>query len=223
MFDRAEETYVQQEGQLELHPHFVTPIYVSHRPEFLDQTRKASLDSLNKVRKIKPIDDMYPSIMSESLIDSPYLKEFSEYIGQTSWGILNEQGFAMQDYRVLFSEMWAQEHHKYSSMEQHIHGLGAQIVGFYFMDVPENSSKVLFHDPRISRLQGGLPESNTPQVTIASSVINYDPKPGMVIFTNAWLAHAFSKHASTLPFRFIHFNIVAAPTGQVTAPEVEII
>ena len=223
MLQPTEQAVAQHGGQLELHPHFVTPIYVSYRPDFLPSVRKASIESLDVVRKIRPNNDMNPSVMSEDLMGNPALDSFSEYAGMSAWNILSEQGYQMQDFRVQFSELWAQEHHKYSSMDQHIHGLGAQIVGFYFMDVPEKSSNAVFHDTRSGCLQGNLPRFPTNEVKISSNAVNYEPEPGMFIFTNAWLAHSFTKHASESPLRFIHFNLIAAPVTQQGLPKVEVI
>ena len=113
----------------------------------------------------------------------------------------------MQDKVTTFTEMWTQEHHKHSAMEQHVHGFGAQIVGFYFLDVPENSSRVVFHDPRAGKVQCDLPQQDMNQATIASSMINFEAKPGLLIFANAWLAHSFTRHAADKPMKFVHFNL----------------
>jgi hypothetical protein len=59
-----------------------------------------------------------------------------------------------------------------------------------------------------------LPQSNVSQATVASSMINFEPKPGLMIFSNAWLAHSFTRHASEKPIKFVHFNL----TVQQNAP-----
>jgi hypothetical protein len=108
---------------------------------------------------------------------------------------------------TFFTEMWTQEHHKHSLMEQHVHGNGAQLVGFYFLETPENCSKALFYDPRPGKVQVNLPEADMGQVTPASNAMGIEAKPGTLIFANAWLPHGFTRHASDKPIRFVHFNI----------------
>ena len=125
-----------------------------------------------------------------------------------------EQGYAMDNFLIGFTEMWTQEHHKHSAMDQHIHGFGAQIVGFYFLEAPEGSSRVVFHDPRASKLPIDLPETDMTKATIASKMINFEPKPGLLIFANAWLAHAFTRHAADKPIKFVHFNLIAQMAQQ---------
>jgi len=84
--------------------------------------------------------------------------------------------------------------------------------------VPENPPRVVFHDPRAGKVQIDLPESDTTQVTIASKMINFEPKPGLMIFANAWLAHSFTRHAADKPIKFVHFNLAVQMAPQVACP-----
>jgi hypothetical protein len=45
---------------------------------------------------------------------------------------------------------------------------GIQLVGFYFLDLPENSSRLVIHDPRPGKVQIDLPEYDEKNVTFAS-------------------------------------------------------
>jgi uncharacterized protein (TIGR02466 family) len=150
---------------------------------------------------------------------------FTEFVGATAWNILNEQGYAMQDKAVSFTEMWTQEHHKHSSMDAHVHGFGSQIVGFYFLETPEDCSHVVFHDPRSGKVQIDLPEQDMNIATPASKMINFTPKPGMMIFANSWLSHSFTRHAAEQPIKFVHFNLTVIQQPQACAmpPAAEIV
>lgn len=211
--------------QLQVAFHFPCPIYIIERPDFLPSVTEVSNESLQKLHKERKLDDIYPVMMSENFFADPRVATFTEFVGSTAWNILHEQGYAMQDKVVSFSEMWTQEHHKHSSMEQHTHGYGAQIVGFYFLEVPENSPRVVFHDPRAGKVQIDLPETDPNQATVASKMINFEPKPGMMIFSNAWLAHSFTRHASDKPIKFVHFNlnVQMAPVAACPMPAAEIV
>ena len=219
-------TEVIQNTQLQVAYHFPCPIYIIERPDFLDVVNQVSEEGLETQRKTQELNEIYPVVMSGNYCDDSRLNSFAEFVGGTAWNILNEQGYAMQDKVVSFTEMWTQEHHKHSAMDQHVHGFGSQIVGFYFLETPEDCSRVVFHDPRSAKVQIDLPEQDMNMATPASKMINFEPKPGMMIFANSWLAHSFTRHSSELPIKFVHFNLTVNMAPQivcVTTPPAEII
>ena len=215
---------VVQNTQLQVAYHFPCPIYLIERPDFLDVANTVSEEALETQRKTRDLNEIYPVYMTGNYYADARLAEFAEFVGATAWNILNEQGYAMQDKAVSFTEMWTQEHHKHSAMDAHVHGFGSQIVGFYFLETPENCSHVVFHDPRAAKVQIDLPEQDMHVATPASKIINFEPKPGMMIFANSWLAHSFTRHAAELPIKFIHFNltVIQQPTCAIP-PAAEII
>tara|TARA_R110000868_G_scaffold54968_1_gene171219 strand:- start:283 stop:987 length:705 start_codon:yes stop_codon:yes gene_type:complete len=193
--------------QLQVAYQFPCAIYIIERPDFLEAVKEVSNENLEIQRKTHEINEIYPVIMSGNYFADPRMAGFSEFIGSTAWNVLNEQGYAMQDKAVQFTEMWTQEHHKHSAMDAHVHGFGSQIVGFYFLETPENCSNLVFHDPRAGKVQIDLPEQNAEMATPASKMINFTPKAGMMIFANSWLAHSFTRHAAEQPIKFVHFNL----------------
>ena len=209
---------VVQNTQLQVAYHFPCPIYIVERPDFLDVVSTVSEEALEVQRKAQKLNDVYPVYMTGNYYADPRMAGFSDFVGSTAWNILNEQGYAMQDKAVQFTEMWTQEHYKHSSMEAHVHGFGSQIVGFYFLETPENCSRVVFHDPRAGKVQIDLPEQDMSAATPASKMINFTPKPGMMIFANSWLMHSFTRHAAEQPIKFVHFNLTVIPTPQATCP-----
>ncbi len=210
--------------QLEVAYHFPCPIYIIERPDFLDAVKTVSEESLEVSRKERDLDELYPVVMSGNYFADARVTDFANFIGATAWNILQEQGYAMEDKVVQFTEMWTQEHHKHSSMEQHVHGFGVQIVGFYFLEVPENSSRVVFHDPRAGKVQNDLPEQNMSMATPASRMVNFEAKEGRLIFSNSWLPHSFTRHASDKPIKFVHFNLTVAQAQPIcTIPAAEVI
>ena len=206
---------VVQNTQLQVAYHFPCPIYIIERPDFLDAVNVVSEESLEVQRKERDLNEIYPVYMTGSYYGDARLTKFTEFVGATAWNILSEQGYAMQDKAVSFTEMWTQEHHKHSAMDAHVHGFGSQIVGFYFLETPENGSRVVFHDPRAAKVQIDLPEQDMNMATPASKMINFEPKPGMMIFANSWLAHSFTRHSSDKPIKFVHFNLTVIPAQQI--------
>jgi len=222
--ESVKEVVVQ--NQLQVAYHFPCPIYLIERPDFLEAVKEVSDENLDIQRKNQELNEIYPVVMSGNYFADPRMAKFSEFVGATAWNILSEQGYAMQDKVVSFTEMWTQEHHKHSAMDQHVHGFGSQIVGFYFLEAPLDCSRVVFHDPRSGKVQIDLPEQDMNMATPASKMINFEPKPGMMIFANSWLAHSFTRHSSELPIKFVHFNLTVNMAPQivcVTTPPAEII
>jgi Putative 2OG-Fe(II) oxygenase len=200
-----QETTVQE--QVNVATHFPCPVYIIDRPDFLNVVQGVSEEHLKLVHAQREVNDIYPAMMTNSFHNDERIRSFGEYVASTAWNILDNQGYAMQHFNTFFESMWTQEHHKQSSMEQHVHGGGVQIVGFYFLEVPENSSRVVFHDPRPGKIMGDLPQKDISQATPASQMINFEAKPGRLIFSNAWLPHSFTRHAGETPLKFVHFNI----------------
>ena len=216
---------VVKNTQLQVAYHFPCPIYLIERPDFLEVVNTVSEESLTEAKKTQQLNEIYPVVMSGSYFGDPRMAGFSEFVGATAWNILNEQGYAMQDKVVQFTEMWTQEHHKHSAMDAHVHGFGSQIVGFYFLETPEDCSRVVFHDPRAAKVQIDLPEQDMNMATPASKMINFQPKPGLMIFANSWLMHSFTRHAADLPIKFVHFNLTVqmAQPAVCPAPAAEVV
>lgn len=225
--DEAPEKASSTEMKMEAFWHFPTLIYSVKARQFLAATKKVANKAIAKKKKeLKKLDDIYPVIMTDNLNSDLRILDLANFIARSAWEILDSQGYDMQQFSTYFTEFWCQEHHKHSAMEQHVHGYGSQIVGFYFIDVPKNSSRVVFHDPKAGKVQLNLPEKDMSQATAASNMVNFVPEAGTVMFANAWLAHSFTRHAASKPMRFIHFNVsvqpVAAPTA-CAATDVEVI
>jgi uncharacterized protein (TIGR02466 family) len=214
---------VVQNTQLQVAYHFPCLIYIIERPDFLKIVNDVSEEALEVQRKERDLNEIYPLYMTGNYFGDPRIASFSEFVGATAWNILNEQGYVMGDKAVSFMEMWTQEHYKHSAMDAHVHGYGSQITGFYFLETPEGSSKVVFHDPRSGKVQIDLPEHDMNTATPASKMINFTPKPGMMIFANSWLAHSFTRHAADLPIKFVHFNLTVVQQPQTCPAPAEVI
>lgn len=202
------EELVNQANSVQLNEwhYFTSAVYSVKVPDFLKEVNKISREYVNRSKKNYKLDEIYPVYMTDNMFTDTRLGAFTDFIKQTALSILTSQGYNMQNLDVVFYELWTQEHYKFSGQEQHIHP-GAQITGFYFLDVPKVTPKVIFHDPRSAKVFSNLPELNPSNATYGSTMINFTPEPGMFMFTNSWLPHSFLKNPSEKPFRFIHFNL----------------
>ena len=198
--------------------YFATPVYITQQPQFLEVVKAIAADSIAQVHGDKKPDKIHPVRMSGNMLEDERIASFAEFIGSTAWNILSSQGYAMDGFSTTFTELWCQEHYQTSSMDYHAHPGGNFLVGFYFLDVPDGAPPVVIHDPRPGRVMLSLPEADPSQATLSSTMINFKPQPGMVMFAPAWLAHSFGRNASKKPFRFVHFNLTVHQTAPVVCP-----
>jgi len=203
--------------------YFQSPIYHVEAPEWVKSTNKVCDTYINQARKNlkktikdrekktgKKIGDHGLSYHSTSLIGDPKLKELQEYIGATSWNVMDHMGYDMSGYELFWTEFWVQEfadkgggHH-----DGHIH-YDNHISGFYFLECSENTSMPVFQDPRLAKVMTQLPLKKPEEISFGSDKIHYKPKPGTMIFFPAYLEHQYTVDDGVEPFRFIHFNLQA--------------
>lgn len=187
---------------------FPTAYYSIHKPQFLDNLNAVSSEYIERQKLIHSIDrDGFNGYQTENFHFDERIKDFVSYIISVSWDILITQGYDLSGEQINLREMWLHEYYKGCSMDQHVHGYKSHIVGFYFLETPENCSKVMFYDPRPGKVQSTLLEANSSDLTYASSTVNIAPQPGFLVITNSWLPHSFSRNLSDEPFKFIHFNL----------------
>jgi len=196
----------------EMH-YFASPVYTVKKLDFLE-TMKGVSDRY--IQQSSRAGDPAEPLMTANFMHEPEVAEFAQYVSQTAWNILLSQGYRMDELVTFFTEMWTQEHRYLSTMETHVHGMGAQINCFYFLDVPANSSKFVIHDPRPAKAMINLLEKSPTAISLASQQIVFTPEAGTMIFCNAWLPHSLTKNKSMDPVRFIHMNIAVAPAPETT-------
>lgn len=196
---------------------FPTCVYTADKPEFLESVKLVSNEYLKQTKSGTQLNSLYPVYQTSSFHQDNRIQDFSQYVADYTWNILNDQGYRMDDYLTTFSEMWLHEHHRNSVMEQHVHAYGAQMTGFYFIQCPSDDCKVVFHDPRPGKVQINLPERDPMKASQGSPMINIPVKEGLLVLTNPWLPHSFSRHESDTPLQFVHVNLhcVLRPTQEI--------
>jgi uncharacterized protein (TIGR02466 family) len=123
-------------------------------------------------------------------------------------------GFDMTNYQLFTTEMWVQEFAKKGAGQHSLHThWNGHISGFYFLKASEKTSRPIFEDPRAGNLMNLLPQKDTAKITYASHQVNYDVKPGRMIFFPSYLPHMYTADMGYEPFRFIHWNCQAIPKG----------
>jgi len=169
------------------------------------------------ISQVKPNE--WNVCQSESMFDDRLSNLFTA-ISSSAYNMLLDQGYAMTGKQTRISEIWGQEFRSSGQHIEHIHSEGAQITGFYFVNVPTNSSLPLLFDPRPGKKQISMRENNPESVTFASQQVAFEIKAGDFMLFNSWLPHGFTRHESDDPLQFLHFNV---SVEDAPAPNVEII
>jgi uncharacterized protein (TIGR02466 family) len=208
----------QQQSILTPAGYFASMVYTIKKPEFLDGAISET-DKLLSVAKAKmPMNETYPSVMTEGLNGLEGTIGLERFIAESAWTILDSQGYNMDGLLAYVGEFWAQEHFKYSGMEQHVHSNGVVISGFYFLNAPENGCMIELHDPRPGKVQASLPLKDQTQVKDANNSLFLKPEPGLMVFSSSWLPHSFTRNASNESVKFIHFNVFVKPADAPAGP-----
>ena len=190
--------------------YFSSPVYITTILEYIDVARSISEEYLSKIKSTNQFNRLYPTYQTDNFYQDPKILTLSTEIIKLGSNILDGQGYDLSNYELKFTEFWCQEHHFGGGQERHVHGYGNVLTGFYFLECPENSCKLIIHEPRSAKEFGTyLPEKNINDGTDASQAINFSPIPGQLIITNSHLPHSFSKNESDEVFKMIHFNITA--------------
>jgi uncharacterized protein (TIGR02466 family) len=203
---------------------FKCPIWFADEPAFVGDLNKASdsyieiakknlkkdIDKRNK--KFGDIGDMGNVFHSTGLIGDPNFKQLQDYIGATAHNLLIEMGFDLTNYQLFTTELWVQEFAKNGGGHHTLHThWNGHISGFYFLKASEATSRPMFEDPRAGNMMNLLPEKDKTKVTYASYQINYEVKPGRMIFFPSYMPHQYIVDMGYEPFRFIHWNCQAIP------------
>ena len=198
--------------------YFKTPIWIDNKPEFVKSLNKASEKYIKESKKlaqdhVKEHGDFGISYHSLSIASDNNFLDFRNYIGQKSWEFLDWQGFDMQQYTTIFSEIWVQEFAKKGGHHSaHIHW-NQHVSGFYFLKASDKTSFPIFHEPRTAARITKLKLKSDKDICHGTELIHFKVKPGNLIIFPGYLEHEFSVDYGKEPFRFIHWNIQAVPKG----------
>jgi uncharacterized protein (TIGR02466 family) len=202
---------------MQITEYFKTPIWIEDKPEFVKSLNKASNQYIKDARKrekefIKKHGDFGRSYHSTPLTMDNNFLDFRNYVGQKSWEFLDWQGFDMQQYTTMFSELWVQEFAKNGGGHHsaHIHW-NQHVSGFYFLKCSDKTSYPIFHEPRTGARSTKLKMKPGNGVFHGTELVHFKPKPGTLIIFPGYLEHEYAVDFGVEPFRFIHWNIQAVP------------
>jgi uncharacterized protein (TIGR02466 family) len=202
---------------MQITEYFKTPIWIEDKPEFVKSLNKASNQYIKDAKKrekefIKKHGDFGRSYHSTPLTMDNNFLDFRNYVGQKSWEFLDWQGFDMQQYTTMFSELWVQEFAKNGGGHHsaHVHW-NQHVSGFYFLKCSDKTSYPVFHEPRTGARATKLKMKPGNGVFHGTELVHFKPKPGTLIIFPGYMEHEYAVDFGIEPFRFIHWNIQAVP------------
>jgi uncharacterized protein (TIGR02466 family) len=203
---------------------FKCPVWFADAPEFVKDLNKASNKHIEIAKKNFKKDinkrnkkygnkgDMGYVFHSTGLVGDPNFLTLQNYIGATAHNLLLEMGFDLTNYQIFITEMWVQEFAKKGGGHHTLHThWNGHMSGFYFLKASEATSRPIFEDPRSGNMMNLLPQKDPTKITYASHQINYDVKPGRMMFFPSYMPHMYAVDIGYEPFRFIHWNCQAIP------------
>ena len=202
---------------MQITEYFKTPIWIEDKPEFVKSLNKASNQYIKDAKKrekefIKKHGDFGRSYHSTPLTMDNNFLDFRNYVGQKSWEFLDWQGFDMQQYTTMFSELWVQQFAGKGggNHSAHIHW-NQHVSGFYFLKCSDKTSYPIFHEPRTGARATKLKMKPGNGVFHGTELVHFKPKPGTLIIFPGYMEHEYAVDFGIEPFRFIHWNIQAVP------------
>ena len=201
--------------------YFSSPVYSEYKPEWIEKLNNLSEPFIKEARDEKIEENKKREILgykndigqayhSHPLEPDENFRFFHNYMAEKSRWCLDDMGYDMNNYNLLFTESWVQEfsfngagHHWF-----HTHS-NNHISGFYFLKASDKTSKPFFQDPRTAHPPLKLKEKDSSKITNANDIINYNVKPGTLMLFPAYMSHAYMVDHGLEPFRFIHINMRA--------------
>ena len=201
--------------------YFASPVYYEDKPEWVDKLNSLSdryikdardrQEENNKKRlTVGYKNDIGQTYHSQPLEPDEDFKFFHGYMAKKSRWVLDDMGYDMDKYNLIYTESWVQEfsfngagHHWF-----HTHP-NCHISGFFFLKCSDKTSRPMFQDPRTAHVPLKLKEKDISKITNANDIVNYHCKPGSLMLFPAYMSHAYQVDHGLEPFRFIHINIRA--------------
>ena len=209
--------------------YFASPVYIEEKLEwvkkldnlsnpYIEKAREDQKENNEKKKTLGYKNDIGMTYHSEPLEPNEDFRFFHDYIAQKSRWCLDNMGYDMSNYNLVFTESWVQEfsfngagHHWF-----HTHG-NNHISGFYFLKASDKTSRPFFQDPRVAHVPLKLKEKDGTKITNANDIVNFNVKPGTLMLFPAYMSHAYMVDHGIEPFRFIHINIRAIEKDMLTS------
>lgn len=194
---------------LEVFSFFPTLVYRNELPGWVKDVDKYTQKYFEDVKeKNEEYEKSECVVQTYNMVDDLNLAFVKNYFLQESKYILSEQGYLIDNYNLYVQDMWGQEFRQTGFNWPHVHS-NCHISGLYFFNVPEDTSELMFGDPRPGKLMSDLDHKNCPDTLYPAtpSITLNKIKTGTFVLFNAWLTHNLTLSNTDRPLKFLHFNL----------------
>ena len=187
---------------MEKFEYFPTQINREERPDFLEELSPIFEHA------IKEVSDYGGNLLqSNLLLENTKTTNFKSYLLLSSVNILRGQGYSTDKYDFYLSGLWAQEIKDFASTNVHTHK-NSQLCGWFFIEVEEESSYVVYHDTRANKAIIELDYNQGNEILNATGAIFFNNlRAGTCLFNNSWVPHQIVSNGNKKPTRCFHFVV----------------
>ncbi len=201
--------------------YFSSPIYSEIKSEWVEKLDKLSDPYIQKARDSEKENlkkrltlgyknDIGMTYHSSPLEPDEDFRFFHDYMAEKSRWVLDDMGYDMTKYNLIYTESWVQEFSENGAGHHWFHTHpNCHISGFFFLKASEKTSRPMFQDPRTAHVPLKLKEKDGQNITNANDIINYKVQPGSLMLFPAYMSHAYMVDHGLETFRFIHINLRA--------------
>lgn len=181
--------------------YFPTIIYRDERPEWVENCLTVS----NKYFESQQHQGLI--CQTDHMGNDPDLKFLCDYLINSAYNVLGQQGYNLSQYDLYLSGLWGQEIKGYGGTNVHVHK-NSQISGWYFLQVNEKGAYPIFYDPRTNKQMIELDVITTSSVLNSTSSVHFNNVlPGTILFSNSWMQHQLGGGLEDGISKTIHFII----------------
>ena len=188
---------------MELNYYFPTVIGRFYKPKLRDKMLPLVKEVL-KDEKILTYEWGYKNTYNvKGLEELPEFKDFSNFLKQIGYDYLNKLGYSSRG--ELVPNIFASGMESGDSHPRHAHP-GSELSGVFYLDCPEGSSDILFHDSRIIHDCRSTLRKEKENI-ITSNSINISPQNGLFLIWESWINHEVLLNKSNSPRTTLVFNL----------------
>jgi uncharacterized protein (TIGR02466 family) len=187
--------------------YFPSSVYREEHPEWVDYIIKSSQKHVDSILINKPELTTSKVVQTADIAHDSEFSFLVDYLLSTSYNILHGQGYNVENYDLIVSNLWFQSIKDSGCTNIHTHK-NSQLSGWLFLETPENGSYPIFHDPRINKQMIELDVLDRETLSYSSSSVHFNNVlPGTVLISNSWLSHQLSPCLTQDKTSTIHFVI----------------
>jgi len=188
--------------------YFPSCVYRDEHPEWTENVIKLCQKHINNFISSNPDSKDQNLLQGGDMSNDPQLRFLVDYLIESSYNILSEQGYDVEKYELFVYGLWYQGIRNNAQTNIHIHK-NSQLSGWMFLETPEQGSYPVFYDPRMNKPMVELDILTKDSIlTTSSPEVHFNNVlPGTIILANSWLQHRLTPNRTSSITSTIHFVI----------------